>query len=200
MLNLLCPIYCCLILFQQAISPMIRSVLFLCTLVLTGCDLKDGKKTTSENSAFVNAELAAADSLGIPVYNFDELEPLLNRKDDKTYIINFWATWCAPCIKELPYFEKINQEGKANNRKVILVSLDMPSMWKSKLIPFIRNKDIKSEVVVLDDPDQNSWIPKINKNWSGAIPATLIYNRNKRKFYEQTFTYESLNKELSEFN
>lgn len=178
---------------------MIRSVLFLCVLVLTGCDLKERKKTASENSAYVKIELPPADSLGIPVYNFDELEPLLNRKDDKTYIINFWATWCAPCIKELPYFEKINREGRANNWMVILVSLDMPSMWKSKLIPFIRNKNIQSEVVVLDDPDQNSWIPKIDKNWSGAIPATLIYNRNKRKFYEQTFTYEMLNEELNEF-
>lgn len=181
-------------------SPMIRSVMFLCILVLTGCDLKERKKTTFENSTFVKTELAPADSLGIPVYKFDELEPLLNKKDDNIYIINFWATWCAPCIKELPYFEKINQEGKDNNWKVILVSLDMPSMWKSKLIPFIRTKNLQSDVVVLNDPDQNSWIPKIDKNWSGAIPATLIYNRSKRKFYEQTFTYEMLNKELREFN
>ena len=75
----------------------------------------------------------------------------------------------------------------------------MPSMWKTKLIPFIKNKNLQSEVVVLDDPDQNSWIPKIDKDWSGAIPATLIYSRNKRKFYEQTFTYDMLNKELQEF-
>ncbi|WP_297796044.1 TlpA disulfide reductase family protein [uncultured Eudoraea sp.] len=178
---------------------MIRLVLFLSILVLTGCDFKERKKSTSENSEFVSTGFATADSLGIPVYNFDDLETLLYTKDDKTYIINFWATWCAPCIKELPYFEKINQQGEANNWKVILVSLDMPSMWKSKLIPFIRNKDLQSEVVILDDPDQNSWIPKVDKNWSGAIPATLIYNRNKRKFYEQTFTYEMLNKELGEF-
>jgi thiol-disulfide isomerase/thioredoxin len=178
---------------------MIRSVLLLCILVLTGCDFKEREKATSANSEFVVTELAPADSLGIPVYNFDELEPLLNKKDDKIYIINFWATWCAPCIKELPYFEKINREGEAHNWKVILVSLDMPSMWKTKLIPFIKNKNLQSEVVVLDDPDQNSWIPKIDKDWSGAIPATLIYSRNKRKFYEQTFTYDMLNKELREF-
>ncbi|UCD60805.1 MAG: redoxin domain-containing protein [Flavobacteriaceae bacterium] len=178
---------------------MIRSLLFLSILVLTGCNFKDRKKATSENSEFIGTEFAATDSLGIPVYNFDDLETLLNRKDDKIYIINFWATWCAPCIKELPYFEKINRQGEDNNWKVILVSLDMPSMWKSKLIPFIRNKGLQSEVVILDDPDQNSWIPKIDKSWSGAIPATLIYNRTKRKFYEQTFTYEMLNKELREF-
>ena len=178
---------------------MIRSVLLLCILVLAGCDFKEREKATSAKSEFVETELAPADSLGIPVYKFDELEPLLNKKDDKIYIINFWATWCAPCIKELPYFEKINRDGGAHNWKVILVSLDMPSMWKTKLIPFIKNKNLQSEVVVLDDPDQNTWIPKIDKDWSGAIPATLIYSRNKRKFYEQTFTYDMLNKELQEF-
>ena len=178
---------------------MIRSVLILSVLVLAGCNFKERKKTTSDNSVLVKTEFTSADSLDIPVYKYDELEPLLNRKDDKIYIVNFWATWCAPCIKELPYFEKINRQGEDNNWKVILVSLDMPSMWKTKLIPFIRNKNLQSEVVILDDPDQNSWIPKIDKSWSGAIPATLIYNRTKRKFYEQTFTYEMLNKELSEF-
>jgi len=178
---------------------MIRSILFLSILVLTGCGVKESKNTESENSELVTNEFTTVDSLGIPIYKFDELEPLLNKKDDKIYIINFWATWCAPCIKELPYFEKINQQGKTNNWEVILVSLDMPSMWKSKLIPFIRTKNLQSEVVVLNDPDQNSWIPKIDKNWSGSIPATLIYNRNKRKFYEQAFTYEMLNKELREF-
>ena len=49
-----------------------------------------------------------------PVYNFSELEPLLNKVDNKTYVVNFWATWCAPCVKELPYFEQLNAEYKTN--------------------------------------------------------------------------------------
>ncbi|MEP0131291.1 MAG: TlpA disulfide reductase family protein [Eudoraea sp.] len=178
---------------------MIRLSLCLSILLFIGCGVKESKNTNFENSDLVKNEFIPADSLGIPVYNFDQLEPFLNKKDDNIYIINFWATWCAPCIKELPYFEKINLQGKANNYKVILVSLDMPSMWKSKLLPFIKTKKIQSKVVVLNDLDQNRWIPKIDKNWSGAIPATLIYNRKKRKFYEQAFTYEMLNKEIQEF-
>ncbi len=178
---------------------MIRIILCFSILLFIGCGIKESKKTKSENSELVKNEFASPDSLGIPIYNFDELEPLLNKMDDKIHIINFWATWCGPCIKELPYFEKINQQGKANNWKVILVSLDMPSMWKSKLVPFIKAKNLQSEVVVLNDPDQNNWIPKIDKNWSGTIPATLIYNRKKRKFYEQPFTYEMLIKEIQEF-
>lgn len=178
---------------------MIRLILHFSILFFIGCGVNESKNTNFEKSELVNNEFTSADSLGIPIYNFDELEPILNRKDNKIYIINFWATWCAPCIKELPYFEKINQEGKDNNLEVILVSLDMPSMWKSKLLPFIKTKEIQSKVVVLNDLDQNSWIPKIDKNWSGAIPATLIYNRKKRKFYEQAFTYEMLYKEIQEF-
>jgi len=37
-------------------------------------------------------------------------------------VINFWATWCAPCVKEMPFFEKLNRDDK--NIKVILVSMD----------------------------------------------------------------------------
>lgn len=178
---------------------MVRLILSLCILLFTGCGIKESKNIEFDNSELVINEFIPVDSLGIPIYNFEELEPLLNKIDNKIYIFNFWATWCAPCVKELPYFEKINQEGKNDNLEVILVSLDMPSMWKSKLLPFIKTKNLQSEVVILNDPDQNSWIPKIDKNWSGAIPATLIYNRKKRKFYEHAFTYEMLNKEIQEF-
>lgn len=132
-------------------------------------------------------------------YDFKTFESFLKFDDDTTYIINFWATWCAPCIKELPDFEKINENYKDKKVKVILVSLDMPSKVESNLIPFMIRKKLQSQVILLDDPDYNSWIEKVDKNWSGSIPATVIYNKKNRKFYEQTFTYETLEKELLTF-
>lgn len=134
-----------------------------------------------------------------PVYNFSELEPLLNKADDKTYVVNFWATWCAPCVKELPYFEQLNAAYKAKGVEVILVSLDFPKQYKKKLEPFIEKHKLASKVVALNDTDSNSWIPKVSEDWSGAIPATIIYNKDKRRFYEQSFNYEELQAEVNTF-
>ncbi|HUH27873.1 TlpA disulfide reductase family protein [Gelidibacter sp.] len=135
----------------------------------------------------------------LEIYDFEGLKPFLKTNTDKTYVINFWATWCAPCIKELPYFEDLNATYKNKNVEVILVSLDFPKKYDSHVKPFIKKHNLKSKVVALDDNDSNTWIPAIDPDWSGAIPATLIFNREKRQFYERTFTYEELEKEVKQF-
>lgn len=132
--------------------------------------------------------------INLKVFNFEGLKPLFNENCNDIHIINFWATWCKPCVAELPYFERLHIE---QNIPVTLVSLDMPNLIESKLIPFIKKEKLQSEVLVLDDPDANAWIPKIDSTWSGAIPATIIFKNGKKKFYEQSFTYETLNEALN---
>ncbi|TXE16703.1 TlpA family protein disulfide reductase [Psychroserpens burtonensis] len=137
---------------------------------------------------------------GLKVFDFNELESYLNsKKDGNTYVINFWATWCAPCVKELPYFEALNTNYKNKNVEVVLVSLDFPKQIETKLVPFLKKRGFRSEVVILNDVDSNTWIPKVNKDWSGAIPATLIYNKNRGAFYERSFNYLELETELKQF-
>nr|WP_294935540.1 TlpA disulfide reductase family protein [uncultured Flavobacterium sp.] len=138
------------------------------------------------------------ESQGVKVKSFDfkSIEPYLHKSNDTTYVINFWATWCLPCVKELPHFEQLNQSYSGKKVKVLLVSIDMPNKVETSLISFIKKKNIRSEILHLDDPDANAWIDKIDKNWSGAIPATLIYNTNNRAFYERSFTYTELENEL----
>lgn len=134
----------------------------------------------------------------IEVYNFEQLENFLETEQDQIYVVNFWATWCKPCINELPYFENLHVKYKSDV-KVVLVSLDFPNKLESQLIPFINKKGIQSHVVLLDDPYENEWIPKVDSTWSGAIPATLIFNRTERKFFEQSFTEEELENEIMKF-
>ncbi|HOP02965.1 MAG TPA: redoxin family protein [Tenuifilaceae bacterium] len=159
-------------------------VLAVSIVLLTSCN--EEKKTNEQAS--------------IPIMDFAQLEPLLNQKNDTTYVVNFWATWCAPCVKEIPYFEKLNEEYKSSKVKVILVNLDFPNQYESRLIPFVKERNIKSQVIMLDDPNANYWINEVNPSWSGSIPATLVYNKSKRDFYEQEFTYDELVNALNTIN
>ncbi len=132
------------------------------------------------------------------VYNFDEFSSLIHKKNDTTYVINFWATWCRPCVKEMPAFNELNEKYKNKKVKVILVSLDFGKNLQTRIERFAEIHEVKSTIVILDDPDSNSWINKVSDDWSGAIPATLIYNKTHRAFYEQSFTYAELEQALKQ--
>lgn len=146
----------------------------------------------------VSCKSEKKDTVELEVLDFNGFTPYLELNDSKTYVVNFWATWCAPCVKELPHFEMLQSKYK-DSVEVILVSLDFPHQYETKLIPFIQKHDLKSKIVVLDDPDMNSWIPKVDPQWDGAIPVTLIYNASKRLFYSRTFSYQELETELKTF-
>ena len=135
----------------------------------------------------------------VTVYDtYDDFAKNVLIEDENVYVINFWATWCAPCIKELPYFEKLNSENK--NVKVILVSLDSKKDLDKKLIPFIEKRKLKSKVLLLADKDYNTWLSKVDADWSGAIPATLLFNGKKKQFAERDFeNFEELNEYINSF-
>ncbi|MDD3003798.1 redoxin domain-containing protein [Flavobacterium sp.] len=153
-------------------------------------------------SANTNAEpLKIYEQNGIQVKSFDfnGLEDYIKPEKDTLYVINFWATWCGPCVEELPHFERINSEFKNQKVRVILVSLDMSKQVTTRLIPYIQKNNIKSEVVLLNDLDADVWINKVDASWSGALPATLFYTNQKRFFFEKSFTYETLLEQLKNF-
>ena len=172
-----------------------RIFLLLMVGLLVSC-----KQEASQNTIASNPD-KSVNYVAVPleVYDFEGLKPLLKTDTDKIYVVNFWATWCGPCVKELPYFEAINVDYKDKNVAVLLVTLDFPKKYDSHVKPFIKKHDLKSRVVALNDMDSNTWIPEVDSNWSGAIPATLIFNKDKRQFYEKTFTYEELETELKQF-
>jgi thiol-disulfide isomerase/thioredoxin len=137
-------------------------------------------------------------SQNVSVIKITDLEKRIRNNSDTTYIVNFWATWCVPCVKELPDFDSINTTYINKKVKVLLVSLDFKEALKIKLLPFISTKKVRSEVVLLDELNANYFIPKISDEWSGAIPATLIINNQKKinRFFEKKLNYEFLKTEI----
>lgn len=134
----------------------------------------------------------------VKLLTLSELEQRVAKGKDTTYVINFWATWCGPCVEELPYFERLTSENAKKPFKVILMSLDFKSKLKTDVEPFVAKHKLKSEVYVVNELDQQKFIDRVDKNWSGALPATLILNNDKkvRAFYEKAFTYDELVKTL----
>lgn len=137
----------------------------------------------------------------LEVVKFDVLENIIETPTEKVEVINFWATWCKPCIAEISYFQKLHQNNSSVN--VTLVSLDFADEFHQKVIPFVETKGITADIILLDNIDYNSWIDKVDPSWSGAIPATLVINHQtgKRKFVEkelQEGEIESIIKELTD--
>lgn len=118
----------------------------------------------------------------LKIVNFDELQTILKKNDNKLYVINFWATWCKPCVEELPGFMEVNKSYRKNpGFKMILVSLDLATEIESGVRPFLLKNNIVTDVYILNDNKRmNEWIPAIDKKWSGAIPATMIYRNGKK--------------------
>lgn len=131
-------------------------------------------------------------SQNVKLLTIDQLNERIEKGKDSTYVVNFWATWCAPCIKELPHFEKLSAEHKSDKLAVLLVSLDFKSKLNSNVIPFVKRKNLKNEVFLLNEGSPQEFIDRIDPSWSGSIPATLFIKNDKRKFVESEFTYEQL--------
>jgi thiol-disulfide isomerase/thioredoxin len=130
----------------------------------------------------------------------EQLQVLINKKSDNIQVVNFWATWCGPCIKELPLFEKLTAENNPNV-KVTLVSMDLDlNPDPEKVYKFVTRKNLKSEVLLLDEQNPNAWINKIEKEWSGSLPATIVINQKtgERKFVGKELHEGDLEKIIEE--
>ncbi|GAB2959256.1 hypothetical protein GCM10027048_28240 [Hymenobacter coalescens] len=138
--------------------------------------------------------LPAARAQQVRVVKLPALQQLLARPSDTTYVVNFWATWCKPCIEELPHFEQLRARQAGKPVQVVLVSLDFASKLDAKVRPFVQRQRLKSAVWLLNEPDQNAYIEAIDRQWSGALPFTLVFNnrRQHRQRFEQPLTLAEL--------
>ena len=129
------------------------------------------------------------------VIKFEEYENIINQKDDVLYVVNFWATWCGPCVREIPDFMEVNNQLAARSDfKMLLISLDSKSDLSEEVLPFLIKNNITADVYLLDDNKRmNFWMPRVDRGWSGSIPATIFYkNKKKLHFVEQQLHKDEL--------
>lgn len=124
------------------------------------------------------------------VISFGEFEQMVGEESEKLRIYNFWATWCAPCVREMPFFE---EAAKANpHLELVFISMD-DGRDPGRVTDFIQKRNISSPVFLLNDVDFNKWIDRVDPSWSGAIPATLFVRPDgKQHFHEGELNDEEL--------
>lgn len=145
-------------------------------------------------TCFLTGISLSAFAQSVPVYKASALMERVAAGKDTLYVLNFWATWCVPCVKELPEFDKLHSRYQGKPVSIIMVSLDFPDALPKKLPGFIHKKKLRPEVIWLDETNANEFIPKIEPEWQGSIPATLMIHpgRDYRKFFEGTVTAAQL--------
>lgn len=134
----------------------------------------------------------------ITVVKMADVVQRINQPNDTTYIINFWATFCKPCVEEMPGLLKVAEKYKTQKVKLLLVSLDLPAYYPKRIADFVNEKKWKTSIAWLNETNADYFCPMIDSSWSGAIPATVVVNakRGYKKFWEGEVREQVLDKEL----
>lgn len=136
---------------------------------------------------------------GLPVMDGQALSGRVRQANDTLYVVNFWATWCKPCVEELPYFEGQRTALSGSPVRILLASLDFASN-RARIQRFLYKNKYGAEAIILHDPNQDQWINSIDSSWSGALPATVLYRKGQKLFfYEGAFTSEDLHNTLIKY-
>ncbi|MGE5108698.1 MAG: TlpA disulfide reductase family protein [Sphingobacteriales bacterium] len=133
----------------------------------------------------------------IKKWKYAELEQYINQSKTPV-VINFWATFCKPCVEEIPYFQKTIKQYQDKKVKLILASLDFPEYYPEKIAAYAKKYGFTAEIIWIDEEDPGKFCPKVDAKWSGVLPATLLIDKKKnyRSFHSQQLSEKELVQEL----
>jgi thiol-disulfide isomerase/thioredoxin len=144
---------------------------------------------------FLQASVLQAQT--IKKWKYAELEQYINQSKTPL-VINFWATFCKPCVDEIPYFQKLIRQYEGKKVKLLLASLDFPEYYPQKIEAYAKKYGFTAEIIWIDEEDPGQFCPRIDSKWSGVLPATLFINKKKnyRSFHSQQLPENEFKKEL----
>ncbi|MBO9631922.1 MAG: TlpA family protein disulfide reductase [Chitinophagaceae bacterium] len=136
-------------------------------------------------------------SQSIRKVKIDELISYID-SSDHPLVISFWATWCAPCVEEIPWLQAGVEKFKNEKVELLLVSLDFDKEYPKGLKDFLQKKNFRASFFWLDESNADQFCPKVDEKWSGGIPATLFINKQTgyRKFFERQLTDRQVEPEI----
>ena len=153
------------------------SLSLICLVLLSGCT--DKKTPATQSDVSVDGLITRARRGEIVGVNEQQVKAIIeNFKGDKVVLVNFWATWCPPCVEEFPDLVKLHQTYQAKGLEVVTVSADSPKAVESKIKPFLEQHKATFLAFVKDTKDDGVFIEAIDSAWGGEIPVTFIYDRS----------------------
>lgn len=134
----------------------------------------------------------------IAKWKITDFEKYVSTAKENVLVINFWATFCKPCVAEIPNFISTVKKHSADSVKLMLVSLDLKSEYPKKIMAFASKRKFKTNIAWLNETDADYFCPKVDAKWSGSIPSTLFINKQTgyHAFFEEELSAKEFEKQL----
>ncbi|WP_020599098.1 redoxin family protein [Spirosoma panaciterrae] len=144
-----------------------------------GCSIKWMEKSDWAKKA---PSVWAKESVDLSLIGEDSLKALLANKTDKVRLINVWATWCGPCITELPEFVNMNRMYRNREFEFITLSADVPDK-KDKALATLKRLQASGKNYLFNSTDKYKLIEALDPQWQGALPYTLLIEPGGKVVY-----------------
>ncbi len=183
-------------------STLILTAIFSCKKNETAEHLAQENSTAEKIDSTTTKQTTETSVADMKVVNTTEITNLIApKKNDTVYVTNFFATWCGPCMKEIPHFIEKMQQLKGKPVKFTFVSVDAKDDWNTAVSDFADEYELKKNIVLFDasaiSPD---FFTKITKTWDGgSIPFTVIKKGDKEIETVGMMSKEDLDAKLNSF-
>jgi thiol-disulfide isomerase/thioredoxin len=151
------------------------------TTKVFGCSIKWKEKTDWVEKI---RQQWAQEPVSVQMIDEEGLKELITNNSGKLRLINVWATWCGPCVREFPEFITMNRMYRGRDFEFISISADDPDN-KDKVLKFLQKQQASNTNYLFSGDDKYKLIDAIDPNWAGALPYTIIVEPGGKIVYAQ---------------